>query len=105
MNLRGDYSPDVCYQVGDVVRFGGMAFELRNPAEAGTPPTYDKAWSRLRQELWDVVDLIISASALNVGEDGIILKGTTDPSTSYLISVDDSGLTPDLAVDLIEEGL
>lgn len=103
MNLKGDYNPATEYNVGDVVRFSGMAFVLSNPADAGTPPNYDKAWTRLNQNMWDVVDLILDTAALNVTDEGIILKGTTDPDNKYYVSVDDSGLTPEIAVDLIEE--
>ena len=103
MNLKGDYNPETQYDVGDVVRFDNMAFVLKEGTSAGTPPNVNKSWARLEQTLWDVVDLILDTASLNISDDAIVLKGTTDPDAEYLITVDDSGLTPELAVDLIEE--
>ena len=103
MNLKGDYNPENTYDVGDVVRFDNMAFVLKEATAAGTPPNVNKSWARLDQTMWDVVDLILDTASLNISDDAIVLKGTTDPDAEYLITVDDSGLTPELAVDLIEE--
>ena len=98
MKLKGDYTPGTKYEIGDVVRASGMAFIL-NKEENGKPGM-DDCWGRLSQEMWDVVDLILSA--VMQSEDAIVLRGTEDPTKEYLVSIDDSGLTPELAVDLIE---
>lgn len=101
MNLKGDFNPETTYSIGDVVRFNEMAFVLKEEAAAGTLPIDTLRWNRLDQYMWDVVDLILSA--MMPSEDAIVLRGTEDPTKEYLISVDDSGLTPEIAVDLIEE--
>lgn len=101
MTLKGDYSPSATYAVGDVVRYQGSAYEMKELADAGTPPTWDRAWKQIDQNLWDVVDMILAVATLNVSDDGIILKGENG---DYLISVDDSGDAPELAVEAIEEG-
>ena len=56
-----------------------------------------------------MVDLILDAEAAakayvdsKISDDAIVLAGTTTPENEYLITVDDSGLTPELAVELIE---
>lgn len=103
MNLKGDFNPETTYVIGDVVRFNGMAFVLKEDAAAGTLPIDTLRWNRLSQVMWDVVDMILDTAVLNVSDEGIILKGTTDPTNKYYVSVDDSGLTPEIAVDLIEE--
>lgn len=103
MNLKGDFNPGTTYSIGDVVRFNEMAFVLKEEAPAGTLPIDTLRWNRLDQYMWDVVDMILDTAALNVSDEGIILKGTTDPDNKYYISVDDSGLAPEIAVDLIEE--
>lgn len=100
MTLKGDYNPGTSYSVGDVVRYQDAGYVLKESAPAGTPPTWDLAWTRLNQELWDVVDMILDVAALNVTEDGIVLKGDNG---NYFVSVDDSGDTPELAVEAIEE--
>lgn len=100
MTLKGDYNPEVTYDIGDVVRFSNAGYRLDKEASAGTPPNVDRCWTRLDQSLWDVVDMILDVAVTNVSDDGIILKGDNG---EYLISVDDSGETPELAVDLIEE--
>lgn len=100
MTLKGDYSSSVQYAEGDVVRFQDAGYVAKEPTE-GIPPTKDSVWRRLDQDLWDVVDMILDVAALNVTDESIVLKGTDG---EYLITVDDSGDTPELAVDAIEEG-
>lgn len=100
MTLKGDYNPSAQYAEGDVVRFQEAGYVAKEATE-GIPPTKDSIWRRLDQDLWDVVDMILDVAALNVTDDSIILKGTDD--AEYLITVDDSGDTPELAVEAIEE--
>lgn len=100
MTLKGDYSSSVQYAEGDVVRFQDAGYVAKEATE-GIPPTKDSVWRRLDQDLWDVVDMILDVAALNVTDESIVLKGTDG---EYLITVDDSGDTPELAVDAIEEG-
>lgn len=100
MNLKGDYNPSTSYSEGDVVRFQDAGYVAKESAQ-GIPPTKDSIWRRLDQDLWDVVDMILDVAALNVTDESIVLKGTDG---EYLITVDDSGDTPELAVEEIEEG-
>lgn len=100
MNLKGDYNPSTSYSEGDVVRFQEAGYVAKESTQ-GNPPTKDSIWRRLDQDLWDVVDMILDVAALNVTDESIVLKGTDG---EYLITVDDSGDTPELAVEEIEEG-
>ena len=99
MTLKGDYNPNAEYVAGDVVRFQEAGFVAKEEV-TGIPPTTDRCWRRLDQDLWDVVDMILDVAALNVTEEGITLKGDNG---SYYVSVDDSGETPELAVEAIVE--
>lgn len=99
MTLKGDYNPSTQYAEGDVVRFQDAGYVAKE-STTGIPPTKDSVWRRLDQDLWDVVDMILDVAALNVTDESIVLKGTDG---EYLITVDDSGDTPELAVDAIEE--
>ena len=113
MNLKGDFNPGTSYSVGDVVRFDNMAFVAKE-SMSGIYPTDTLRWDRLAQPMWDVVDLILDTKAAvieeaeavidsRISEDAIVLNGTTDPTAQFVITVDDSGLTPDLSVDPLEE--
>ena len=99
MTLKGDYNPSTQYAEGDVVRFQDAGYVAKE-STTGIPPTKDSVWRRLDQDLWDVVDMILDVAALNVTDESIVLKGTDG---EYLITVDDSGDTPELAVEAIEE--
>lgn len=99
MTLKGDYNPSASYSEGDVVRFQDAGYVAKESTQ-GIPPTKDSIWRRLDQDLWDVVDMILDVAALNVTDESIVLKGTDG---EYLITVDDSGDTPELAVEEIEE--
>ena len=100
MTLKGDYSAEVTYSAGDVVRYGDMGYVAKESV-TGIPPTMDLYWRRLDQDLWDVVDMILDVAALNVSDTAISLKGESE--TEYLITVDESGETPELSVTAIEE--
>jgi len=113
MKLKGTYNGETTYSVGDVVLYeDGVSYLLNKPCKAGTPPVKTLYWERLQQPFQEVVGLIMDGlSALgseieskiptNISDDAITLKGTDD--AEYLITVDDSGDTPDLTVTLIEE--
>ena len=99
MTLKGDFDPGVTYSAGDVVRYQEAGYVAKEEI-TGIPPTVDRCWRRLDQELWDVVDMILDVAVTNVSDDAIVLKGTDD--AEYLITVDDSGEEPELAVTAIE---
>ena len=99
MTLKGDFDSGVTYAAGDVVRYQEAGYVAKEEV-TGIPPTVDRCWRRLDQELWDVVDMILDVAVTNVSDDAIVLKGTND--AEYLITVDDSGDEPELSVTAIE---
>ena len=120
MKLRGDYDGLVTYNVGDVVRYtNGDVCILEHPCKAGVPPIDTHYWGKASKETTETVSLILDAIEIagdaaqakieeisadipkNISEEAITLKGTGD--AEYLITVDDSGETPDLSVTLIED--
>ena len=110
MKLKGDYSGEVNYSAGDVVRWTDGTAMMAKESVTGVPPTRTQEWERLPQYMWDVVSLIldsidISKATLDsrISEDAIALKGAGDEPKDYVITVDESGDTPDLAVTEVEE--
>lgn len=112
MKLKGDFSAETSYSVGDVVRWtNGDIFKLLKPCDAGTAPVNTLYWGKILDPIASVISMVIdlmnSVSDIaatvptNIDDEGIVLKGTGD--AEYLISVDDSGDTPELDVTLIEE--
>ena len=109
MRLRGDYSGEENYLAGDVVRWtDGTAMMAKEPV-TGVPPTRTQEWERLPQYMWDVVSLIIDSIDISkatldsrITEDAIALKGQSG-SADFLLTVDDSGDSPELDIDAIEE--
>lgn len=112
MKLKGDFSAETSYSVGDVVRWeNGDIFKLLKPCDAGTVPVNTLYWGKILDPIASVISMVIdlmnSVSDIaatvptNIDDEGIVLKGTGD--AEYLISVDDSGDTPELDVTLIEE--
>ena len=107
--FKGPWDPAETYSVGDVVVYtDGFVYHLQHPCPAGTPPVESLWWGKLSQAASEVVimlsDLLMSmltSIPKNIDDSGIVLKGTDD--AEYLITVDDSGETPELAVTLIEE--
>ena len=112
MKLKGDYNSGTSYSKGDVVRWtDGTCMEAKE-SMTGIPPTDTGRWSRLPQYMWDVVTLILDSIDISkatlesrISDDAIALKGAGDEPKDYLITVDESGDTPDLAVtEVTEEG-
>ena len=116
MTLKGDYSGEVTYSVGDVVRWeNGEIFHLQKPCAAGSPPVCTRYWGKIINPIASVISMMIdlmngtntaltelsAAIPTNIDDEGIVLKGTED--AEHLITVDDSGDTPELNVTLIEE--
>ena len=110
MKLKGDYSSVTSYSKGDVVRWTDGTAMMAKESVTGVPPTRTQEWERLPQYMWDVVTLIldsidISKATLDsrISEDAIALKGAGDEPKDYVITVDESGDTPDLAVTEVED--
>ena len=121
MKLKGDFSAGTSYSVGDVVRWeNGDIFKLLKPCDAGTAPVNTLYWGKILEPIAGVISMMVdmindTATSLstiagaiptNIDDEGIVLKGTED--SEYLITVDDSGDTPELDVTMIvpeeEEG-
>ena len=112
MTLKGDYSGLTPYSKDDVVRWdNGEIYRLLKPCDTGTPPTDTLYWGKILDPIASVISMVIdlmntvntavATIPTNIDDEGIVLKGTGD--AEYLISVDDSGDTPELDVTLIEE--
>ena len=108
MNYKGAYDSGTSYSVGDVAVFtDGIAYELFAAASAGTTPHDTHAWRRVMQPMQDIVKMfhgmfntIKAAIPDNINDEAITLSTDT---ADYLITVDDSGDTPELTVTAIEE--
>lgn len=109
MKLKGDYNSCTSYSKGDVVRWtDGTCMEAKE-SMTGIPPTDTGRWSRLPQYMWDVVTLILDSIDISkaeldsrITEDTIALKGQGG-ETDYLLTIDDSGDTPELDIDAVTE--
>ena len=109
MKLKGNYSGDVTYSAGDVVRWTDGTAMMAKEAVTGVPPTRTQEWERLPQYMWDVVSLIldsidISKATLDsrISDDTIVLKGQGG-TDDYLLTVDDSDDEPVLDIDKVTE--
>ena len=107
MNYKGAYDGTETYSAGDVVIYSvdGIAYEAIEAVAAGVTPHEERCWARVVQPMQDVATLLYSALGTlsipdNINDEAITLK--TDDG-EYLITVDDSGDTPDLAVTEITE--
>ena len=119
MNYKGAYASGTSYSVGDVVVYtDNVAYWLQKPAVAGTPCHDTLFWGRCDDEIQDTVlmfhsilsgissdiadiNTAIANIPTNINDEAITLKDESD--NEYLITVDASGDTPELAVTLIEE--
>ena len=111
MKLKGDWDSS-SYDVGDVVRWtqNGEIHIAQKPCPAGVAPVDTLYWGLITGPLADAISMmcdimnsvatVASSIPNNINDEGIVLKGTED--AEYLITVDDSGDTPELDVALIE---
>ena len=104
MNYKGAWDGGTDYAAGDVVVFtDNVAYVAVKDPPAGTIPHDTHFWNRVDQPLQETVIMFhgaFSAVPKNIDDQGITLK--TDDG-EYLITVDDSGDTPELEVTAIEE--
>lgn len=108
MNYKGAWSDSTDYSAGDVVVFtDNVAYVAVKDPPAGTIPHDTHFWNRVDQPLQETVimfkgmfESIANSVPKNIDDQGITLK--TDDG-EYLITVDDSGDTPELEVTAIEE--
>ena len=109
--LKGDYSAETTYSVGDVVRYSnGNVYHLQRPAKAGVPPTETLYWGAVEQKLAEAIIMVLDGVDLsgvamqaavaeveaeipaNLNESVLILKSSTEGSTKeFAITVDDEG--------------
>ena len=108
MKLKGDYNPGTAYVVGDVVRFTDGVPYINIKGCTGEVPHNTAYWQRVGQYMDEAVLLVLDGVEMvggkiptNNNDEAIVLKGTGD--NEYLITVDDSGDTPELSVELIED--
>lgn len=77
MKLKGDYSGETSYSVGDVVRFtDGNVYHLQKPCTAGVPPVNTRYWGRANQALEDAVIMV-----LDMEEGDVTLEDDLNQST------------------------
>ena len=108
MKLQGTYDPGTSYSVGDVVKCSdGYFYYLFKTCAAGTTPTDSLYWNRLEEPLATCAEMIMSFGSgleakipTNISDEAITLK--TDDG-EYIVTVDDSGDDPELAVTKVEE--
>ena len=115
MKFKGPYNPGTTYDVGDVVAFDNAGFRKVNSCPAGVVPIDNRYFMRIDQQMWDVISMILDAqqtaiSAATAAATAVIDSRITEDSIAlktdngdYLITVDDSGETPELEVTAIEE--
>ena len=115
MNYKGAWDSGTDYSAGDVAVFtDNVAYVAVKDPPAGTIPHDTHFWNRVGQPLQETVIMfhgafggltdqiagVAESIPKNIDDEGITLK--TDDG-EYLITVDDSGDTPELAVTEIEE--
>ena len=121
MKLKGAYSADVSYSVGDVVRNADdVIYILQKPAPAGTDPKDTRCWGRLLSPISDAASFAIDAMAIAatnaeaaaaaevekyfINDQTLLLKaGEGEDEKTYAVTVDASGDTPELAVEEVSE--
>lgn len=108
MTLKGEWSADTAYSVGDVARYSnGNFYQMVRPGKAGTPCPDALFWNVLPSPLQEcakmIMDMVAGIEAkipTNIDDEGIVLKSGDD---EYLVSVDASGEDPEVVATLIEE--
>lgn len=116
MNYKGIYSNEGDYSVGDVVVYedDGVAYVKTKLSGEGVTPHDKLHWEQLKRPLQDVVIMfhgclvgmkesmqtIAARVPSNISDEAIVL--TASDENDYIITVDASGDTPELAVTLVE---
>ena len=114
MTLKGNYSSETRYSVGDVVKYtDGIVYHLQKPAPAGTPCTDTLYWGMIDQDMGEAVSMMLDAVGLAaeaaqtslekyfVNDKTLVLASSTEDSDKrFAITVDDDG---EISADEIEE--
>ena len=109
MTLKGEWSDDVTYSVGDVARYSnGIFYQMVRPGNAGVPCADALFWNILPSPLqeaakmvMDMIGVVEAKIPTNIDNEAVTLSTAT---ADYLITVDDSGDDPELTVTAITEG-
>lgn len=114
MTLKGEWSGDTAYSQGDVMRYSnGTFYVCVKDCKAGTPCADALYFNPLPSPLCECAKMIMDSQAslttaiqtvagtipTNIDDDSIVLKSGDN---EYMVSVDATGDTPELAVELIE---
>lgn len=107
MKLKGNFSADATYDVGDIVVYDGVPYCKERDGYATSPKdTHD--WGRVTQPLAEIV--MIAMDAVELAQDNLEKHFVNDQTLvlatddgKYAVTVDDSGDAPELAVEAIEE--
>lgn len=113
MKIKGTYSSATSYSVGDVVRdTDGAVYVLQYAAPAGTDPKDTLYWGRVAGILADSASFAIDAMEVSAGEvekyfindQTLLLKaGEGDDEKTYAVTVDNTGDTPEIAVEEVSD--
>ena len=101
MKLKGDWSAETSYDVGDIVRWAqdDRAYYLKNAADAGVAPQNTLYWQKMddvSNEMlhfcYNVINICLSAIPTNISDSSIELNSSTASSEKvFKITVDDDG--------------
>lgn len=100
MKLKGTYSGETTYDVGDVVAYSdGNIYHLQKPCKSGTPPVETLYWGRVSQPLSEAIHMVLDAMEIesasiptNLNDSALVLKSSTASSDKeFIITVDDDG--------------
>ncbi|MBP5726598.1 MAG: hypothetical protein J6Y48_05930 [Clostridia bacterium] len=110
MNYKGTFSADVTYDLGDVVVFEDDKLAYIMIRTGSSTPHDVRCWERLAQPFQEIVLMFHAMFTAintetakipdNISDEAVTLSTET---ADYLITVDDSGDTPELTVTKIEE--
>lgn len=108
MTLKGEWSGDVTYNVGDIMRYpNGIFYQCVKAPKAGTVCANALYFVPLPSPLQEAAKMIMDMTSAveakiptNINDEAITLSTAT---ADYLVTVDDSGDTPELAVTEITE--
>lgn len=103
MTLKGEWSGNAAYEVGDVVRYPNGTFYVCVKPNKGAPCADALYFNPLSSPLQECAKMILDMTAdipHNIDDESISLKSGDD---EYLITVDATGDTPELVVEKMEE--
>lgn len=87
MRLKGIYSGETSYSVGDVVKYtDNVIYHLQHPATAGTPPHDTRYWGRVDQELANAILMVIDAMEIEAGYHIDIVDGLSSTDKAKALS-------------------